>query len=125
MKLPSRMVSHPFQEKVPSSDLDDRGQVSAISHRNSEIGDFHLENRIGFIIDPQPLVFLAGVPLEELDDEIDDFFSLMADIPNRSLILIIPSPRTSMRNCRDSAAPPTSAAGLFFLICTTSSATRR
>src|SRR5512137_2632967 len=74
VKLPRRMETHPFQEEIPGRHLYYRGQVAPRADRYSQMRQIHAQNGVNQVINPETVVFIGGVPLDQLQHHIDDLF---------------------------------------------------
>ena len=64
------VVSHAFQAEVARGDFNDDGEISAGADGNDQFGDFDAEIFLKGGRIPDPIVFLALLPIFELNDDL-------------------------------------------------------
>ena len=90
-----RMVSPLLEKVIPGSHLHNGGEVSTRPDRDPLAGDLLPHDGIGLRLQPHA-VDDGFFRSDQFDDEIDRFFSLVADMPKSFSISMIPSPLISM-----------------------------
>src|ERR1051325_6512149 len=66
-----RVMALVLEQLVARGDLDQRREVAARAHRQPQRRDLHPEDVVVAVVEPEPVVLLAVVPLAQLDDQVD------------------------------------------------------
>ena len=73
LKLKGRIVTHPLEEVIPGSHLDDRRKITARGHRDFQHGKFHPQEGILFLLQSHTVILHLGIPFHQLDDQFNPF----------------------------------------------------
>ena len=125
LELARRVVAAHLQQPVARRDLDERADVAARADRHAQQRHRHVEDRVDQLVEAEPVVLSFSSQRTSSITSSIFFSSRTAATPNRSLMLMMPRPRTSMWCLMSSEAQPKSTSPEVRRTSTRSSATSR
>ena len=93
LKLHGTMITHFLEQLVAGRDLDNRRDVSPLTNRYVLQSQFHAEQFVGLFLEPEPVVFMAILPFDKFDDQVN--FLAFADCCNTEQVFDIDNPQTT------------------------------
>ena len=87
------MITHFLEQLVTGRNLDNRRDVSPLANRYGLQGQFHTEQFVGLFLEPEPVVFVAILPFDELDNQIN--FLALADCCDTEQVFDVDNPQAA------------------------------